>query len=65
MSGASVCPARAPGGWAALYVRPPGMLIGGGVAAAIEACDLLDDLEDVLGYERVKLRDAMGCAPIL
>ncbi len=34
----------------------PGMLIGGGVAAAIEACDLLDDLEDVLGYERVKLR---------
>jgi DNA segregation ATPase FtsK/SpoIIIE, S-DNA-T family len=37
-----------------------GTALGGSSAAALEARDLLEDLDEVTGDERVKLRDAVG-----
>jgi S-DNA-T family DNA segregation ATPase FtsK/SpoIIIE len=38
----------------------PGTVLEASVRPAIETRDLLDDLDEVTGYERVKLRDAVG-----
>ena len=44
----------------AVAAMAPGTRAGASAAAAVEARDLLGDLADVLGPERVKLRDAIG-----
>jgi S-DNA-T family DNA segregation ATPase FtsK/SpoIIIE len=41
-------------------VAPGTPVEGGAPAAALESRDLLDDLDEVLGLERVKLRDVVG-----
>ena len=45
---------------AVAHVAPGTPVAGGAPAAALESRDLLDDLDEALGLERVKLRDVVG-----